>query len=248
MLKISVGVKIGIEKIECDDTALIGTTLINNDNLFLDIEKPVCIAVADGVGGNKGGKEASIFVMEELSKNNFDEIDKESITSHIHEINTKLIHFARTTDSKINMATTLTAIWLGIEKTYLIHIGNTRAYMKRGNYLKQLTADHTTYQWLLNCGRNEEADMCNKNEIIACMGGNDECLANRLDVSELVLDGNSYTIIITSDGIHDYVDIDDLENIMNEDSKDEEKIKKLMHNAEEKMSMDDKSVMIIRAY
>ena len=40
---------------------------------------------------------------------------------------------------------------------YLFHVGNTRVYGLQGNYLKQLTEDQTTYQWLLNIGQIEAA-------------------------------------------------------------------------------------------
>jgi protein phosphatase len=69
------------------------------------------------------------------------------------------------------MATTLTGFYFNDGQYKIVHVGNTRAYVKQGKYLKQITSDHTTYNWLLNSGQIEAAAKCNRSEITNCFGG-----------------------------------------------------------------------------
>lgn len=106
------------------------------------------------------------------------------------------------------MATTISALIPSENK--IIHIGNTRVYCVQGRYLKQLTTDHSTYNWLMLNGRYVEAEDCNRSEIIRCFGGG----AERLFSPEIIELGDISNLIITSDGVHDFVDIDTLEELI----------------------------------
>lgn len=114
----------------------------------------------------------------------------------------------------------------------------------QGSYLKQLSVDHTTYNWLLQTGQSEAAKHCNRSEIISCFGGGNPALANNLIVQSLTSELPE-TILITSDGIHDYMDIDTIEDSLSSES-DEMSILNLMRLAESSGSKDDKSIIIIR--
>lgn len=69
------------------------------------------------------------------------------------------------------MATTFTAMIISAEKGIFAHTGNTRICQLNGSYLKQLTDDHTMYQYLLDTGNFEGAENCNRNMINSCLGG-----------------------------------------------------------------------------
>ena len=53
------------------------------------------------------------------------------------------------------------------------------------------------------------------------------------------------TLLLTSDGIHEYVDIDDLENILNSDIPDGEKCGAIMKAAQIAGSTDDMTAVLI---
>ena len=124
----------------------------------------------------------------------------------------------------------------------LVHIGNTRIYAMQGHYLKQLTSDHTVYNWLKSLGRTEEAEACNKNEITSCFGGGDEKLMERLQILPV---NPVRTLLLTSDGIHEHVGIDDLEDILNSDISDDEKCGAIMEAAQIAGSTDDMTAVLI---
>ena len=242
---ITAGVRIGVGKPVCDDIAIINEVVVNDDHHQSEASNLHVVGITDGVGGNAGGKEASLFVAEALSKLTFAE-DEGGIRIQLEQLNRDLLEYAATVPGKQHMATTLTAIIAGGEKYFLTHVGNTRMYVARGSYLKQLTTDQTTYQWLLSHGQVEEAEHCNKNEISACMGGGTESLLQQLEVRRVFEDGLPSVLILTSNGIHEYVDIDRLEDLIFSGEPDAEIIRTAMDEAEANGSTDDKTLVIIR--
>ncbi|MBE5837972.1 PP2C family protein-serine/threonine phosphatase [Butyrivibrio sp.] len=243
-MQVSVGVSIGIGKNQCDDTALVGQEVINNQSYSFETDGYVSVAVADGVGGNKGGKEASLFVTDALSKLQF--ANETELRNKIVDLNNELIQYASGVSEKEKMATTLTYVGFCGEESYLVHIGNTRLYAARGAYLKQITEDHTTYQWLLSTGQTEAAESCNKNEITACLGGGNADLADKLVVQRIFEENKPKCVLITSDGVHEFVETDNLEDELQKNTDDLSKVASIIRIAEENGSTDDKTVMIIR--
>ena len=139
------------------------------------------------------------------------------------------------------MATTLSGVYVVDDEMFLFHVGNSRVYAKQGNYLKQLTSDHTTYNWLLSTGNAEAALVCNKSEITNCFGGGNASLISKLTVARC---NNFSSLLLTSDGIHDYVDIDHLESILNGDAAGEEKCMQILSLAQAAGSKDDMTVIL----
>ena len=229
----------GPHKQENEDRILIGKTVLASGE-FYSKEDCGIAAVADGVGGRSAGAVASHFVSCELSK--VGAITEDSW----HQINTELNEKARLPEYQ-GMATTLAGISLG-ENSKVFYVGNTRVYaVRNGKYLQQLTTDDTTVQYLLDTGKltEEEAQSFDKkNEIIACMGGGSESLFKPkfLDIAE-----GCNAFLITSDGIHDYMSIDDMEDILAENSTDMRKaLHCLAEKARENGSEDDISIVFYR--
>lgn len=227
--------RIGKHHAVSEDAMLAGNTVYSAGLYTVDMPEHGWIAVADGVGGNRGGAEASRFVLDRLCQ-----CQGETVSDALLQINRDLIAQGKASNQP-DMATTLTGIYLQNGSRTLFHIGNTRAYALQGHYLKQLTTDHTTYQWLRATGRMAEAEACNQNEMIACLGGGSERLFSRFTVQKIT----AYRyMLLTSDGIHDYVDLDTLEAIVNEAIPEAQKCQKIMETAIENGSEDDLSIVI----
>jgi protein phosphatase len=263
-MKITYQVKIGVNKKECEDHALIytkgNTPLIeNNTQGSVEITLPAIVAVADGVGGNPGGFDASKFVLTEISKLDFDEVfgtnieeieEKEylkKLKDKFLKINDDLITYSSEISGKTKMATTLSCAMISENKIITVHCGNTRIYSKNSDYLKQLTTDHTTYQNLMNQGLIEAAENCNKCEITNCFGGGDPRFVAWIKLENVKLNNKlPKSIILTSDGIHEFVDENDFEDILNEKDVDTlQKTENLIQNALKHDSQDDKTIIII---
>ena len=143
----------GKYKTSSEDT-MIANCEICKDGYFVFNSPGNCIAIADGVGGNAGGMEASEFVAEKLKAGLSDEI-----RTAVFKINYDLLSYALSVPGKEKMATTLTALLFSDNKpSYILHVGNTRLSAIQGEYLKQLTRDHTTVEYLKTRGDYEAAE------------------------------------------------------------------------------------------
>ena len=202
----------GVGKAQNEDAILLGDVFVR-EPVKIEVPPQGFMAVADGVGGQAGGAMASEYILKELRPYRFwgAGLSAESIHAMLVNANHNLILTSAQIPHLAGMATTLTAVYLDHRCNYLIHAGDTRAYVKQGRYLKQLTQDHTVYNELKRQGRNGEAMSAGKNVITSCFGGGKPELLHKLEVTPLEIKG---MIILTSDGVHDYVEIDILESIM----------------------------------
>lgn len=245
-MEITISVTRGIHKITCDDSAAVDNIICNDNKCSVDKGECYFVGVADGVGGNAGGKEASLYLLEQIFENAYNAGDIKDVRCFFEEMNGKLLTYADSLKDKKEMATTLTGLLFTNNTIYLIQSGNTRLYSLQGNYLKQMTVDQTTYQRLICRGDFEAAECCNKNEIYGCFGGGDEKFVKSLRIESVFQDGFPRVVLITSDGVHEYVNIDDMEDIINAEIEDTEIAESLVCLAEKNGSPDDKTVVIIR--
>lgn len=228
----------GISKQENEDCVVIGRNVVTGGTLFSEIEDGV-LAVADGVGGNIAGAVASRFVADRICHLN--EVNE----NILHRINNELLELSSEQSEYKGMATTLAGVLISNNKVSLFSIGNTRVYLLQSRkYLKQLTTDDTTVNYLISTGKmtSEEAvDFDRKNEITACFGGGQAGLFN---ITIENIDTISSPVIITSDGIHDYLTVDKMEDIIQEFGLSEKTCEEMMVSARNAGSNDDISILI----
>lgn len=123
------------------------------------------LLVADGMGGQVAGKEASETAVD-IVKARFSDTSKvemsakeiqEFITASLHEANQAVFERGKTKD--IDMGTTLTAAFIEGQQAYLGHVGDSRAYHLRGREIRQVTEDHTLAEDMIKKGKatREEA-------------------------------------------------------------------------------------------
>ena len=243
-MKICVYSKIGEGKSVCEDAAMVVGTIISDSYFEIQTEQTHTVAIADGVGGNAGGECASRYVLEKLNEVSTADVSAEYLKQFIEGVNNKLLHYASSSSGKENMATTLTGLIMTSDSGYLFHVGNTRIYGLQGNYLKQLTEDQTTYQWLLNIGQIDAADKCNKNEITHCLGGGNTQYGSAVCVKEYDTLNAYKRLLLTTDGIHEYVSIDELEDFMSGELS-EATMQLLADKAKRNGSSDDQTIIVI---
>ena len=244
-MKVTVCVKKGVEKNICEDSAAVDGIVVNSGVYCTELETPHLICVADGVGGNAGGKNASCFVCNSLSNAMFS-TDNDAVRQQLLSINTSLIEYAYSTKREKKMATTLTGVLFTGDVAFLVHVGNTRLYTACGKYLQQLTKDHTTHQWLIDQGYYEEAELRDNSEITCCFGGGEASLLNNMELNQVFQGGLPNLLFLTSDGIHDYIDIDRLEELLLTDQDDSIIVQSVIAEAEKNESRDDKTIIILR--
>ena len=110
----------------------------------------LCMAVADGVGGEACGEIASRIavdaVMEEFKESLPFVKDREALPAYLktafNKANIKILHDCLEHRERMGMCTTLTVALLKGTELTIAHIGDTRGYMLHGSELIKLTEDH----------------------------------------------------------------------------------------------------------
>lgn len=239
-MKVSAVTRCGAGKSVSDDRILVGGRILCGTDdaageFSGEVMLPCVLGVSDGVGGNAGGNIAAQYVCERIYGCSADMDD-------IAGVNAGLLELARNTPGKERMAATYSGLFISTERALtLLHIGNTRVYSVQGGYLKQLTSDMTTYNYYLSTGRVKEAENCRRSEITACFGGGTNSLF-RPQFSEVTASG---VLLMTSDGVHDYLTTDELEEILSVGS-DISCCHEILDRALNAGSEDDMSIVIAR--
>ena len=121
--------------------------------------------VADGMGGAAGGHLASSTTVETfqaLDGARFGNAEEaaEAMRKVILEANRAVRENAQQDSRLEGMGTTVTGVMLNGADLYVGHVGDSRAYLLRGDRLRQLTHDHSLVQQLIDMGRltEEEAE------------------------------------------------------------------------------------------
>ena len=108
--------------------------------------KGLIAAIADGVSGNEGGREASEYTVRGLLTDYYATPDTwpvtQSLDKVIKAINSWVQKQGSVRKELAGMATTLTAVVLRGNCYYFSHVGDTRLYLLRGGVLTRLTTDH----------------------------------------------------------------------------------------------------------
>ena len=112
-----------------------------------DLEnKGIIAAVADGIGGHKGGREASEYTVRGLLSDYFATPDTWGVPRAIETVTTALNRWVIAEGSRnaelSGMATTLSVLVLRGRRFYTAHIGDSRIYRLSEGRLQQMTVDH----------------------------------------------------------------------------------------------------------
>ncbi|EKN5928650.1 serine/threonine-protein phosphatase [Yersinia enterocolitica] len=166
------------------------------------------MAVADGVGGYKGGKEASSEVISYLSQLN-DDIKDVDLDDIFFNMKRNVTSLSSKDGSLYSAATTITFCYVNNDHVIIGHSGDCRLYFKQDKKLKQITKDHTQHQILIDKG------MYTARQLKNAPGGNVITTAISAKIvleyqvicipkNELPLESGKLTLFIMSDGAHHF--------------------------------------------
>ena len=169
-------------------------------------------AVADGMGGHRGGEVASAAALEPLraldgQRFASPEAAMDALTEAVVTANTNVARRSQVEPELAGMGTTLTAVLVDGRDAHLVHVGDSRAYLSRGDRFVQLTEDHTLVQALIDQGRitqDQVATHPHRSVITRAVGVADDV---EVDGIHLTLRGGD-RIILCSDGLSGVVDDD----------------------------------------
>jgi serine/threonine protein phosphatase PrpC len=125
----------------------------NQDSVYAG---PRLLALADGLGGHAAGEVASKVVVSALAPLD-DDAPGEDLLAALRTAtitgNNAIAEMVATDPDLDGMGTTLTAMLFAGSRIGLVHVGDSRAYMRRAEQFSQITHDDTFVQSLIDEGR-----------------------------------------------------------------------------------------------
>lgn len=172
--------------------------------------------VADGMGGHAGGELASrmaITTLVNIAVHVPDwilRLDEESTqrvmqraARYYREVNARLVEKARLEPNLRGMGTTMTGAYSIGDQLFIVHVGDSRAYLYRDGILRCLTRDQTHAQMLADAGIIEPDALAThrlRHVLTNALGG--EETSGKAEIYRTRLsDGDR--LLLCSDGLHD---------------------------------------------
>ncbi len=168
-----------------------------NEDSYLVDRRIQLFAIADGMGGHRAGEVASATALEGLQLAMAEGI---AVGDAVGRANTAVWDKATADPELAGMGTTVTAAWSDGTTLTVAQVGDSRAYLLRGETLQQVTVDHTLVEELIRTGRltEEQAKVHPQRSIITRALGVDSSVD--VDVFSLVLHPND-RVMLCSDGL-----------------------------------------------
>jgi protein phosphatase len=189
-------------------------------------DQPALFLVADGMGGQQAGEEASRMAIEIIPKEvtrrlGAEESDvkatQSAIRDSVAEANQEILGSSGTVTEFSNMGTTVVLALFRNDRVFVAGIGDSRAYRLRSGRLDRLTKDHSLADALLEAGTITTEELPNhkfKNVLYLYLGSKD-ARGGPEDVRVLdVLPGDCF--LLASDGLTGVVRDEDLARLLSE--------------------------------
>lgn len=235
-----------------EDHILIGRDILNDGEAGLSfangdprLRAPgMLFAVADGIGGLAAGAEASRIALAAFEAHYRTTGGGETglRTAGTHANRAILDEASRRTDRR-GMGCTLAGVCLSDGGYIVFHAGDSRVYRIRNGFAKQLTVDDTVAQRVIEAGRlaPDDAQRMDARHTVTNSAGSPSFLLHVAPGPEW-RDGDA--LLICTDGLHDLLSDDDLEQAASEGSS-ELRARRLMEAALQAGGHDNISVIII---
>ncbi|WP_342269053.1 PP2C family protein-serine/threonine phosphatase [Spiroplasma endosymbiont of Aspidapion aeneum] len=232
----------------------------NQDNLefYTNKNDDALAIVCDGMGGHAKGEIASKIAVENFGKifkkSSFTGLTKNEINrwlrATISEVLNDMVDYANLHPQTKDMGTTLTAVLFTGGFAYVVNIGDSRTYKLVEDRLYQVTQD----QNLMNSTTPDEKedikmsglygytnDVTFWKVLTSALGPN-----KTLKIDTYFIDQPYGLYMLTTDGVHDYIDDKiALVTLKNDTIKLKEKAKMLVEDAKDNGSTDNLSILMV---
>ncbi len=206
------------------------TRPINEDGYYISDysrEKDAIYAVvADGMGGHQAGEVASTMaiceIRDAINGRCFGDMTgadiKDMLVTAIKKANRLIYQKSQEEQSFSGMGTTVTMCLIYGDKAFVAHVGDSRAYVLRGDQLHQITTDHSLVYELVKIGQitEEEAAHHPQKNVITRALGTDSGV--EIDLYEFgILPGD--LVLLCSDGLTNMLSNPEIVSILAEKQK-----------------------------
>ncbi|MBR3229557.1 MAG: Stp1/IreP family PP2C-type Ser/Thr phosphatase [Bacilli bacterium] len=211
----------------------------------------ILLAVADGMGGHKGGEIASSIAITHIGKRFTDSSSvgpKEDAINFLKEIvseaNMLLYKYTKENPESEGMGTTIVMALL--TKDFLLYgnIGDSSGYAIKKGKMYKITNDHTLVNLLVKSGELTEEAAKNhprKNVLMRALGAN---MTVEMDVFDVERDVEG--IFLCSDGLTNMLEDDQINLVLNSELPIDDKLQKLINKANNRGGTDNISVAYLK--
>jgi len=203
-------------------------------------------AVADGMGGHRGGATASQLVLDSLAEafTQAPEVTGEWLVEAVQDANRQVYDRASRAPGLRGMGTTLVAVAVDpAGQAWVAHVGDSRAYRLHAAQLVPLTEDHSVVAEMLRRGllTPEEAKVHpRRNEILRSVG-----VAPSVEVDVCALELNAGDrLLLCSDGLSGVVSDAELEHLL-ADHAPAETVERAIESANDRGGPDNITAVVV---
>lgn len=183
-------------------------------------EKGALFVVADGVGGSDAGEIASNLATQLILKHYYGDSARDVLLSlkRALELTNAAILKRATEPKKSKMATTVVCVVVRGAELYVVHVGDSRAYLLADGKCYQLTRDHS---WLEDqieqnlMTRAQAEKHPSRNIIVRALGTHAGAKPDVLNAATL---GGAGRLLLCTDGLYDTLEPRELALLMAEDT------------------------------
>jgi protein phosphatase len=211
--------------------------------------------IADGMGGHRGGAEASRMVVEGFNRHLLatpaTSPARDAVTLAMRLTNVEILEKGKSGSPEFQGMGSTVVIALvrrsenGLELT-TAHVGDSRIYLHRDGVLTQLTKDHTQVQWLLDTHAIDEAAARNHPDasvLTRALGHNTDL---QVDISEAIPLADGDAILLCSDGLSGFASSEDINQTVEQNPDPVVCAQELVHLALDSGSNDNITVQFLR--
>ena len=213
----------------------------NEDGLIAD-DRSGIFAVADGMGGHRGGEVASKTALEALEK----ALKGGTPIGNAVVIANRAVYDRSSKNNDLHgMGTTLTAgIFDRAGKCTIAHVGDSRAYLVRNKALKRITTDHSLMAELIAAGQltEAEAEVDPRRSMITRALGLDPTV--EVDLQDLQTLGGD-RVMFCSDGLTSMMRDPAIVAVLNEEPEPQLAAQRLIDEANKAGGVDNITVVIV---
>jgi len=172
----------GLKRSGNEDAFIVADLTSGNIGLSPDVsthhigERGSLMVVADGMGGAAAGEVASEMAVKTVREVLISSPPApgicQQLTRAVEIANERIWNYAEQNQKLSGMGATLTAVLVQSKYAYIAQVGDSRAYLARGNQIKQLTKDQSWAQALIDAGaiQPDQASTVAQNVIMQALG------------------------------------------------------------------------------
>lgn len=229
----------------------VGKVRKNNQDNYANLirEEFSLFVVADGMGGYQGGEVASKIavdsILEYVANRPSDKAYDVLVEGAISYANDNILETANSNPAYESMGTTIVCVLISGNTAYISHLGDSRVYLHRNKKIKQITKDDSYIQSLIDTGIEDiDKGLLNKykNIVTKALGVDKTIEINSLKVE---LQKEDY-LLLTTDGLTNLVNDNEIEDVINMDIDLEEATEILTYMANSSGGFDNITMTLVR--